>query len=350
MKGRHDVDSPTAIRLADWRAVVARVFERMMADQIGVLAGGIAFYAFLSVFPAVAAGLMIWGLFTDMAALGPQLQAIREMAPDAFGLIADQMVNIASQSANNLTIGVVVSVVLALWSASVGVSALMGAMNLAYHEKEKRKFIRLNLVSLAFTLGGILFVALSIAAIAAVPPILEAIYLGAFVEALVRAVRWLMTVALFLAACAIIYRFAPSRAHARWRWIIPGAALASVVWLIASVVFSAYLANFDAYNATFGSLGAVAALLMWFWLSAYAICMGAELNSQLELFTTQDTTVDGPAKPGERGAFVADHIEEPSKAHGPTPQAEDVTIPQELERVTSSRLRSKSSPTRKTKP
>jgi hypothetical protein len=153
-----------------------------------------------------------------------------------------------------------------------------------------------------------------------------------------------------LSACAIIYRFAPSRAHARWRWIIPGAALASVVWLIASIVFSAYLANFNAYNATFGSLGAVAALLMWFWLSAYATCMGAELNSQLELFTTQDTTVDGPARPGERGAYVADHIEEPSEAHGPTPQAEDVTMPQELERVTSSRLRSKQSPTRKTKP
>jgi len=321
-----------------------------MADHIGVLAGGVAFYAFLSVFPAVAGALMVWGLVTDMVSLGPQLQAMRDFAPEAFGLIADQMVRIATQERHDLTVGAVVSIVLAVWSASGGVSALMGTMNLAYHEREKRSFIRLNLMSLGFTLAGIVFVALSIAAIAAVPPILEAIYLGAFVEALIRAVRWLMMIGLFVVACAIIYRFAPSRAHARWRWIVPGALAASFIWLIGSIAFSAYLENFNAYNATFGSLGAVAALLMWFWLSAYAICMGAELNSQLELFTVRDTTIDAPARPGERGAYVADHIEEPAKAHGPTPQAEEVTKPQELERVTASRLGSARSPNRKAKP
>jgi membrane protein len=226
----------------------------------------------------------------------------------------------------------------------------MGAMNLAYHEREKRSFIRLNLMSLGFTLVGIAFAALSVAAIAAVPPILEAIYLGAFVEALIRAVRWLMMIGLFVVACAVIYRFAPSRAHARWRWIVPGALAASLIWLIASIAFSAYLENFNAYNATFGSLGAVAALLMWFWLSAYAICMGAELNSQLELFTVRDTTIEAPVKPGARGAYVADHIEEPAKAHGPTPQAEEVTIPQKLEPAPASRLAPTRSPNRKAKP
>jgi len=351
MHGRHDVDTPAAIRLADWRAIAVRVFKRMMSDHIGVLAGGIAFYAFLSIFPAIAAALMVWGLFTDMTSLGPQLQTIRDFAPAAFGLIADQMVNIASQNSGALTIGAFISGLLALWSASGGVSALMGAMNLAYHEKEKRSFIRVNLISLCFTLGGIVFVALSMAAIAAVPPILEALYLGAFLKALIRFVRWLLMVGLFVVACSAIYRFAPSRVHARWRWIIPGATLASAVWLIASVVFSTYLSNFNAYNATFGSLGAVAALLMWFWLSAYAICMGAELNSQLELFTTRDTTIDAPAKPGRRGAYVADHVEEPSLPNGSTngqgPQTEDVTMPQKLERTADSRLGSGQSPNRK---
>jgi len=151
-------------------------------------------------------------------------------------------------------------------------------------------------------------------------------------------VRWLMMIGLFAIACAMIYRIAPSRTHARLRRIIPGALAAGAVWLFASVGFSLYLENFNAYNATFGSPGAVVALLMWFWLSAYAICLGAELNSQLELFTTQDTTVDSPAEPGQRGAFVADHIENPEVASGPTPQAEQVTIPQELERMTASRL------------
>jgi membrane protein len=349
MKNRHDVASPAAIRLADWRAIVVRVFERMMGDHIGVLAGGVAFYAFLSVFPAVAGALMVWGLFTDVINLGPQLQALREFAPDAFGLIADQMVVIAGQSDSDLTIGAILAILLALWSASGGVSALIGAMNLAYHEREKRSFIRLTAMSFGFTLAGIVFVGLSLAAIAAVPPILEALYLGAFLDAVIRTVRWLIMIALFLAACSAIYRFAPSRAHARWRWIYPGALLASAVWLVASIVFSVYLSNFEAYNATFGSLGAVAALLMWFWLSAYAVCMGAELNSQLELFTTHDTTIDAPARPGRRGAYVADHVEEPSEAHGPTPQAVKITKPQKLERPSVSRLRSEPS-NRKAKP
>ncbi len=338
MKSRHDVESPAAIRLKDWRAIAARVIGRSFADNIGLIAAGIAFYGFLSVFPAMAALLMIWGLFTDMAALGPQLEAIRNFAPDSFGLIADQMVRIASQSDQDLTWGVAITAILAVWSASAGVGALMGAMNMAYHEKEKRGLIKLTLISLTFTVAGIAFVALSAAAIAAVPPILEALYLGAFLEALIRAVRWLLMIVLFFAACAVIYRVAPSRTHARWRWIIPGAAVASAVWLLASLVFSIYLSNFNAYNATFGSLGAVAALLMWFWLSAYAICLGAELNSQLELFTTHDTTVDAPSRPGKRGAYVADHIEDPEEAHGPTPQAEEVTEPKDLERVPPSRL------------
>ena len=330
--------SPTAIRLNDWRAIIVRVAGRIGADNVGLLSAGIAFYAFLSIFPAIAAGLMIWGLFTDMTTLGPQLQSIRDFAPDAFGLIADQMVVIATQDDGGLTLGVVVSALLALWGASGAVSALMQAMNMAYHEKEKRGFLRLTGLTLLFTFGGIVFAAISLAAIAAVPPILKALYLGAFLEAVAGAARWLMMIALFAVACALIYRIAPSRTSARWRWIVPGALAAGAVWLVASIAFSAYLENFNAYNATFGSLGAVAALLMWFWLSAYAICMGAELNSQLELFTTQDTTVDGPAKPGQRGAFVADHIENPEQASGPTPQAEDVTIPQDLERMPHSRL------------
>lgn len=315
-----------------------RVVERTMGDNVGLLSAGIGFYAFLSIFPAIAAGLMIWGLFTNMTSLGEQLQVIRDLAPDAFSLIADQMVVIANQDDGGLTIGLVISALLALWGANGATSALVQAMNMAYHEKEKRNFFHLTGLTLAFTLGGILFVMLSIAAIAAIPPILKALYLGAFLEAVVGTLRWLMLILAFMIACAMIYRIAPSRTSARWRWIIPGAVGAGVIWLIASVAFSAYLENFNAYNATFGSLGAVAALLMWFWISAYAICLGAELNSQLELFTTQDTTIDSPAKPGQRGAYVADHIEKPEKAHGPTPQVEEVTKPQELEPTPRSRL------------
>lgn len=319
MKSRHDVATPAAIHLRDWRSILVRVIQRVMQDNVGLLSAGIAFYAFLSVFPAIAGALMVWGIFTDMAALGAQLGVVREVAPDAFDLVADQMVVIATQDDGGLTFGVVISVVFAFWGASGAVAALIQAMNMAYHEKEKRNFLHLNLLTLGFTLGAILFVGLSIAAIAAVPPILKALSLGAFVEAAVNIIRWLVIIAAFMCACAAIYRIAPSRAHARWHWIIPGAIAAGVIWMLASIAFSAYLENFNAYNATFGSLGAVAALLMWFWLSAYAICLGAELNAQLELFTTVDTTIETPARRGQRGAYVADHVEAPE---APAPAAE----------------------------
>lgn len=339
MKNRHNVASPFDIRLGDWRAILLRVGGRIAADNVGLLSAGIAFYAFLSVFPAIAAGLMIWGLFTDMTSLGSQLESVSDFTPQAaFDLIAAQMVVIANQDDGGLTLGLMISAIFALWGANGATSALVQAMNMAYHEKEKRSFFHVTALTLGFTFCGIIFAALSLAVIAAVPPILKALYLGAFLDAVIGTVRWLVIIALFMLACAMIYRIAPSRTSARWRWIVPGAIVAGIIWLIASVAFSAYVENFDAYNATFGSLGAVAALLMWFWLSAYAICVGAELNSQLELFTTQDTTIDKPAKPGQRGAYVADHIENPETAVGPTPQAEEVTKPQLLERITPSRL------------
>lgn len=307
---RHDIASPRDLTPRDWRRILIRAFNRITADNIGVLSGGVAFYAFLSIFPAIAGGLMIWGLFADASVLQGHLAALRGVAPDdAFNLMSEQMLRIAGQSTPELRIGAVVTLVLAIWSGSRGVAALMGALNMAYHESEKRGFVKVNAIALVFTLGGIVFVALSLAAIAAVPPILESLFLGAFLEALARTLRWLLLIGLFFVAAAILYRFAPSRVGARWRWIVPGAALAALVWLAASIGFSVYLARFDAYNATFGSLGAVAALLMWFWISAYAICMGAEINAQLELFTTHDTTVGGSSPPGRRGAFVADHVQ-----------------------------------------
>jgi membrane protein len=336
---RHSFASPQQIPLADWRAILVRVFQRMMGDNLGMLAGGVAFYGFLAVFPAIVGGMMVWGLAYGSVAVGNHLGTLRDLAPGpATDLFADQMARIAAQDNHELTLGAVLTIVFALWSASRGVTALMGAMNMAYHEKEKRSFFRLNGLAIGFTLAGIVFISLSLAAIAAVPPILKALFLGAFAEAAIHLVRWLFLIAIFMLASAVIYRFGPSREKARWAWIIPGACAAALVWLVASLVFSLYIANFNAYSVTFGPLGAVAALLMWFWLSAYAICMGAELNSQLELFTIEDTTTGPQRAPGQRGAFVADHIEAPNHASGPTSDKDDVKIPRDAERFAAEKL------------
>jgi membrane protein len=315
MTDDHNVDSPFDIRPRAWRKICVCVFRRIMADNVGVLAGGVAFYGFLSIFPAIAGALMVWGLFADGDTLVSQIQTLRAVAPqEIFDLISTQMIRISTQSPEHLRIGAIVTLLVALWSASRGAAALMGALNMAYHERETRGFLHVNLLALGFTLAGVLFVLLSLAVIAAVPPILESLFLGAFLDALIRMARWLILIGVFFAASAAVFRFAPSREHARWRWILPGALAASLMWLAASVIFSSFLTNFNAYNATFGSLGAVAALLMWFWLSAYAICMGAELNAQLELFTTRDTTEGAPKSPGHRGAYVADHTSDPDDA------------------------------------
>ena len=156
MRSAHDIASPGAIRLRDWRAILVRVFNRMMADNLGVLAGGVAFYGFLSVFPALVGGLMVWGMFTDGSSLVDQLSAVQGPIPgSAYELVAGEMIRIASQSSEGLQLGAVFTLLLALWSASRGVAALIGVMNMAYHETEKRGFIRVNLMALVFTVGGV---------------------------------------------------------------------------------------------------------------------------------------------------------------------------------------------------
>src|SRR5690606_6676752 len=199
----------------------------------------------------------------------------------------------------------------AAWSASRAVTALMIAMNVAYEEEEARGIVMQNLVALALTLGGLVFFALSVTAIAALPAIVAFFNLGALVTAALTILQWAALAIAAMLALAGVYRFAPCRAAARIRWLTPGAVVATLLWLLSSLLFSFYVANFGSYNETFGSLGAVVVLLLWFYISAFAVCVGAELNAELEHQTYRDSTT-GPRRPlGERGAYVADHVASP---------------------------------------
>lgn len=260
---------------------IGHVLSQIGDHRISLMAGGVAFYAFLSVFPGLASALFFWGLFTDSRSLDAQLGVLEPVLPDAaFALIADQMSRIAMARTDGLTAGALISLVLALWSASRAINALLMAMSVTYAEKIDRGFLKQNAMALGFTLGAIVFGVISLAAISAVPPILDAIRLGAVTEAAIRVVRWLLIAGIAFFAILAFYRFArPSRRHAK---SAPGAALATGIWLVASIGFSIYVASFGALNETFGSLGAVAALLMWFWITAFAICVGAETNAALK--------------------------------------------------------------------
>ena len=268
-------------------APVARTAMRIAGksgdDDVALVAGGVAFYAFLSVFPAIACALMVWGLFTTETELRTYLDLLSTVVPQsAYELISDQMVRIADSQSAGLSWGALFSLLLALWSASRAANALLTAVAVTYDRHDKRGFISQNLIALAFTGGGIVFALLSLAAIGAVPPIIEALQLGALVDALLRIVRWFGLLALFLGGIYVFYRVARPHgvayAQARTRPVLPGTLVAGAIWLAASVGFSFYLGNFADYNETFGSLGAAVALLMWLWLSAAAICIGAETN------------------------------------------------------------------------
>jgi membrane protein len=272
---------------AGWRpavAVLRAALGRVFKDNLGLLAAGVAFYGFLSIFPAIAGALMVWGAFVDPPTIEEHLRLLRGVAPPAaFDLIAGEMLRIAAGSEAGLSIGAGVSLLLALWSASRATDALMQSLDVAYRVEDRRGFIAANLLAIRFTVGAIAFAAVSLAAIGAVPPILEALRLGAFAEALVRIAKWLLLVGVFMGGAAALYRSRRRRRSARrLRAVLPGAAAAAGLWLAASFAFSFYLTEFDAYSATFGSLGAVAALLVWMWISAYAIGLGAALNSELE--------------------------------------------------------------------
>ncbi len=259
------------------------------ADNLSILSAGVAFYAFLSIFPAIAGTLMVWGLFADPLEIRGQISVLRGIAPaDAFELMADALVRIAENTHSGFTVGAIVSLLFALWAASRAAQALMATLNVAYDVEKPRGFIAGNLNAIRFTIIGIAFALFSLAAIGAVPPLLEALRLGALVDVLIRGSRWLLLVGVFFAIAAMAYRRTPTRrgvSRREWRRhpTLTGAAVASLIWLVASFGFSFYLSAFDAYTRIFGSLGAVAALLMWFWITAYAIGIGAEINSVLWL-------------------------------------------------------------------
>lgn len=261
-----------------------RSLRRALNDNLWILSAGVAFYAFLSVFPAIAGTLMVWGLFSDPAEIRGQIDVLRGIAPpEAFDLIAGQMVRIADAEGAGSTIGAIVSLLFALWSASRAANALMFTLNVAYDVENPRGFVSSNLVAIRFTVIAIGFGILSLAAISAVPPVLEALRLGTVLDALLRSVRWGLLILVFFGMTTLAYRRTPSyrrtrKARLKTPTTMPGALVASAIWLTSSFGFSFYLSEFDTYNQTFGSLGAVAALLMWFWISAYAVGIGAEVN------------------------------------------------------------------------
>ncbi|MGE3293778.1 MAG: YihY/virulence factor BrkB family protein [Geminicoccaceae bacterium] len=305
----HDARTPGEIPPGGWWQVLKRVWGEATSDQILMVAASCAFYATLALFPAMSVLISLYGLLFDPTAIERQLAAIEDVLPAAvFQLVAQRLHDLVAQPAAALSWRLVISVLIALWTAAAGTKALIYALNVAYEEEEKRGLLRFNLTALFFTLCGVMGVAVSLALIVALPPVLQLEALGPLGAIAARLASYAVLLICVVIGLALLYRFAPSRREAHWHWITPGSALAACLWLAASLLFSLYVSHFASYDVTYGSLGAVAVLMLWFYISALVVILGAELNAELELQTRHDTT-RGPARPmGQRGAFVADHV------------------------------------------
>lgn len=300
---------PRHIPVSGWRDILARMKQGLSDNHVSIVSAGVAFYALLALFPGLAALVSLYGLITDPTQVPQQLSALGTLLPqDAYALVQQQLKNVSSQAGGALTAGAIGALLLALWSATKGVKALIDALNIVYGEAEHRHFLKLNALALLLTVGAILFATITLVLIAALPALLGNLGLSELARTLVSLVRWPVLALVIMLALAVIYRFGPSREHAQWQWVSWGAVAATLFWLMGSVAFSIYVSNFGSYNKTYGSMGAVVILLMWFYLSAYIVLMGAELNAETEHQTAQDTTTGTPEPLGQRGAHVADTI------------------------------------------
>ncbi|MCB5176412.1 YihY/virulence factor BrkB family protein [Microvirga lenta] len=309
-RGRH-ADTPTEIPTPGWKDILWRVYEEFGEDRIMAVAAGVTFYALLALFPAIAALVSIYGLFSDPATIEGHLSAVSGVLPGgAMEIISEQVRRIASQGGGALGFGFIFGLLVSLWSANAGVKAVIDALNIVYEEDEKRSFVMLNLQSLAFTLGGILFILLALGGIVVLPVVLGFLGLGGTAETLISLARWPVLLLIVITGLSVIYRYGPSRDKPEWRWVSPGSLVAAVLWLAGSALFSWYVSNFGSYNETYGSLGAVIGFMTWIWLSTIVVLLGAELNAEVEHQTAKDSTEGAHEPMGARGAQMADTLGE----------------------------------------
>jgi len=309
-RGR-EAGKPTDIPARGWKDIFWRVYERFGKDRVASVAAGVTFYALLAIFPAIAALVSIYGLFADPNTMESHVNALSGVLPGgAVEIVGGQIRRLAGQGGGALGLGFAIGLATSLWSANAGMKAVFDALNIVYNEDEKRSFFALNAQSLTFTLGAILFLLLALGAVVVIPAVLDFIGLGPIAETLIAILRWPLLLAGVVLGLALIYRYGPSRDNPQWRWLTTGSIVAAVLWIVGSMLFSWYVANFGSYNETYGSLGAAIGFMTWIWLSTIIVLLGAEINAETEHQTAEDTT-QGQRQPlGARGATMADTVGE----------------------------------------
>lgn len=301
-------ESPQEIPARGWWDIAMRVRKRIAADNVDVIAGGLALFALLAAFPALAAAVSIYGLFASPDRIASHLQIFAAALPeDALQIVQRQLSDFSQHRHGALSFGVGIGVVLSLWSARKGMVALMKVTNVAYGEEEKRGWLMQLLLSFVFAIGSVtVFLAVLVLGVAV--PLSLAPLAGGSVTSIIVMLRWILLFCIAVLALAVVYRFAPDRKAAQWRWVSAGSLIAATLWMLASALFTWYVRNWGSYGRIYGALGSVVVLVLWFYLSGYIIILGAEINAEMERQTKKDTTAGQPKPPGARGAHSADTV------------------------------------------
>ena len=304
--------TPSEIPARGWKDILLRVYANISKHRILALAAGMTYYSILAIFPAIAALVAVYGLFSDPSMIARHLDQLGGFLPDgAIEVAREQLTRVASKGSGTLGLTFLAGLGVSLWSSNAAMKSLFDTLNIVHDEEEKRGFVRLNAISLSFTVGGVLFVIAALGSIVIIPVILDYVGFSNWGAFLLRVGRWPAMLLVLTFALAIIYRYGPSREAPRWRWITWGSAIAALFWLIVSGGFSWYATNFGNFNATYGSLGAVVGFMTWLWISAIVILLGAEVDAEMEHQTAEDTTTGSPKPMGARGARMADTIGAP---------------------------------------
>ncbi|SFO27403.1 membrane protein [Geodermatophilus obscurus] len=305
-------ENPTQIPARGWKQIVKRAWAEHNADNMPIIAGGVAFFAFLAIFPALIATISIYGLVASPETVARQVESLSAQLPaSAADLIGDQLTAITQNSGGALSISLAISVLGALWSASGGTGNVITAVNIAYDEVETRSFVKRKALALGLTLGAIVFILVTFTLVAVMPAVLDTLPLGVVGTVLAQVFRWVLLLGVFAGSLAVVYRVAPDRDAPQLKWVSLGAIVVTVIWALVSVGFSFYVDNFGSYDKTYGAIAGVIVLMLWLYVTCYLVLFGAEINSEAEHQTAEDTT-EGPAVPmGQRNATMADELPDP---------------------------------------
>jgi len=299
---------PWTIPPLGWKDILWRAYRKITRDRLPAVAGGVTFYLLLATFPAVAAFVSLYGLFSDVDTVERQLGQLAGILPrDALGLIGQQMLRLATQEHGTLGAAFAVSTLISVWSANAGMKSLFDGLNVAYGESEKRPYLTRTLITYGATLAALVFLTAVTAITVAAPLFFHAVGLSGLRYWWIP-LRWLAVYAMAASVFTLLYRFGPSRAPARWRWVFGGGLAAALLWMAASLGFSWYVNNFTHFGVTYGSLGAVIGFMLWVWVSVMVVLTGAEFNAEIEHQSACDTTTGPPLPIGRRGAVMADTV------------------------------------------